>query len=67
MLMKGIVIFIMLIILVSLASSLLFLVKDEGKTKRSVKALTYRISLSLFLFLLLLLAFSQGWIKPHGL
>lgn len=57
----------MIIILVSLASGLVFLVKDEGKTKRTVKSLTWRIALSLGLFLFLFLAFSLEWITPHSL
>ncbi len=64
---KILILIVMLIILVALGSSLLFLVRDEGKTNRTVKALTWRISLSLILFCFLLLAFSLGWIKPHGI
>lgn len=63
---KAIIIIVMLVILFSLGSSLFFLVRDEGKTTRTVKALTWRIGLSLILFLLLFLAFSMGWIKPHS-
>ncbi|CDZ77515.1 hypothetical protein BN59_01798 [Legionella massiliensis] len=66
MLFKAIIIVVMLIILFALGSSLFYLVKDEGKTTRTVKALTWRIGLSLALFLLLFLAFSMGWIKPHS-
>ncbi|WP_419420303.1 twin transmembrane helix small protein [Legionella sp. D16C41] len=62
---KIFIISVMLIILAALGSSLIFLVRDEGKTKRTVKALTWRIGLSLALFLFLFLAFSFGWIKPH--
>ncbi|AHE67959.1 hypothetical protein Loa_02417 [Legionella oakridgensis ATCC 33761 = DSM 21215] len=51
MFIKGIIILIMLIILAALASSLIFLVKDAGKSKRTVKALTWRIGLSLCLFI----------------
>ena len=67
MIIKAIIILVMLIILVALASSLIFLVRDEGKTTRTVKALTWRIGLSLVLFLFLFLAFSMGWITPHSL
>lgn len=67
MLPKIVILLIMLIILVALGSSLFFLVRDEGKTKRTVKALTWRISLSLGLFLFLFLAFSLGWIQPHAI
>ncbi|MDI9817847.1 MULTISPECIES: twin transmembrane helix small protein [unclassified Legionella] len=64
---KAIILIIMLIILIALGSGLFYLVRDEGKTKRAVKALTWRISLSLLLFLFLFLAFSMGWIQPHAL
>ncbi|KTD13297.1 twin transmembrane helix small protein [Legionella jamestowniensis] len=64
---KAIILIVMLIILIALGSSLVFLVRDEGKTKRTVKALTWRIGLSLMLFLFLFLAFSMGWIQPHAI
>ncbi|MBA3537718.1 MAG: twin transmembrane helix small protein [Tatlockia sp.] len=63
---KAIIIVVMLIILIALGSSLVFLVRDDGKSTRTVKALTWRICLSLVLFLFLFLAFSMGWIKPHA-
>jgi len=64
---KTIIFIVMLVILGSLASGLFFLVRDEGKTKHTVKALSWRIGLSLVLFLFLFLAFSLGWIHPHAL
>lgn len=67
MLMKTIILIVMLVILLSLGSGLVFLVKDEGKTKRTVKALSWRIGLSLALFCFLILAFFMGWITPHGI
>ncbi|ETO92590.1 twin transmembrane helix small protein [Legionella oakridgensis] len=67
MFIKGIIILIMLIILAALASSLIFLVKDAGKSKRTVKALTWRIGLSLCLFIFLFLAFALGIISPHSI
>lgn len=63
---KVIVITVLVIILTALASSLVFLVRDQGSSQRTVKALTWRISLSLLLFLFLLLAFKLHWITPHG-
>ncbi len=57
----------MLIILIALGSSLFYLVRDEGKTTRTVKALTWRIGISLVLFLFLFLAFAMGWIHPHAI
>ncbi len=63
---KIFILVIMLIILVTLFSGLLFLVRDDGKTKRTVKALTWRIALSLGLFIFLIVAFASHWINPHG-
>lgn len=62
---RTIIFIVMLVILISLASGLVFLIRDEGKTKRTVKALSWRIGLSLALFLFLFLAFSLEWIHPH--
>lgn len=67
MLIKIFILFVMLAILISLMSGLVFLVSDRGKTKRTVKALSLRIGLSLSLFLFILLAFYFKLIKPHGL
>lgn len=66
MITKLFIFFIMIIIAGSLASGLLFLVRDAGHSKRVVKALTLRITLSLSLFIFLLIAFKLGWINPHG-
>ena len=52
---KIIIIIAMVLILVSLFSGLFFLVRDSGKTKRTVKALSVRIGISIALFLFLLL------------
>lgn len=64
---KSIVILVMLIIVSALGSGLIYLVRDKGDGKRTVKALTWRIALSLCLFLFLFLSFSLGWIQPHGI
>lgn len=62
---KIVIISIMLIILIALGSGLLFLIKDGGKSNRTVKALTFRIGLSVILFLFLLFGFAMGWLSPH--
>jgi hypothetical protein len=67
MIIKLLVVATLLAIVASLGSGLLFLVKDTGGTKRMVRALTIRISLSVVLFLLLLLGYYTGIIRPHGL
>ena len=66
MVVKTIVVLIFFAILGSLASGLLFLVKDKGQSNRTVRALTVRIGLSIGLFLLLLILFASGAIAPHG-
>lgn len=63
---KIIIIVVMLIIIGSLASGLIFLVRDKGRSKRAVKALTWRIALSVSLFIFLFLAFKFHWITPHA-
>jgi hypothetical protein len=54
-------------IVLSLASGLLFLVKDKGESDRTAKALTVRIALSVSLFALLMLGIFTGAIQPHGI
>ena len=65
--MKIIIILLFLAALGSLASAMVFLVKDKGETNRTAKALTYRIGISVFIFILLMLAYFAGWIEPHGI
>ena len=67
MIAKVIIVLIFVAIVGSLASGLVYLVKDKGQTDRTVKALTVRIALSVALFALLLVMFSMGWIDPHGI
>lgn len=64
---KAIILLLLLAILVSLFSGLFFLNQDQGNTRRTVHALTWRISLSVLLFLVLLFAYFNGLIQPHGL
>ncbi len=51
----------------SLASALVYLFRDDNDSRRTVRALTVRISLSVSLFVLLLLAYALGFIQPGGL
>jgi len=67
MIAKIIIIFVMIIIAGSLASGLIFLIRDSGNSKRTVKALTLRITISLTLFIFLFIAYKLGLIKPHGI
>jgi apolipoprotein N-acyltransferase len=63
---KLLIILVLVAIVVSLGSGLFHLVKDEGKSKRMVNALTLRIALSILLFVLLFVAWRGGLIAPHG-
>ena len=51
----------------SLASALVFLMKDKGRSNRTVTALAFRVGFSVTLFVLLLVANYLGWIEPTGL
>ena len=66
MLIKIFVIFLLVLILGSLASGMVYLVKDEGKSDRVVKALTIRIGLSIFAFLVLIGSAYFGLIEPNN-
>jgi len=63
---KLLIIVFLLIILYSLGSSLIFLVRDKGSGDRTVKRLTWRIGLSLLLFIMLWAAYQMGWIEPSS-
>ncbi len=67
MLLKVIVVILFFLILASLGSGLIYLVKDKGQTKRTANALTFRIAISLIAFLLLILGYVTGLIQPHGI
>jgi small neutral amino acid transporter SnatA (MarC family) len=63
---KVFVVFVLIIIVASLGSALVYLFKDRSLSQRTVKALTVRIVLSIGLFLLLMLAYGLGLLRPHG-
>lgn len=67
MLPKLIIAVLLLAIVVSLFSGLFFLMKDSSRSKRTVRALTLRVSLSVALIVFLLLATKMGWLHPHGI
>ena len=67
MLIKAVVILFMIVIVISLGSGLRYLIKDKENSKRTVKALSWRIGLSLTLFIILFIGFATGLITPHGI
>lgn len=60
---KFIVLLLLGFIVVSLFSGLFFLVKDKGTTRRTVRALTVRISLSIVAIVIIMLAGAFGIIE----
>lgn len=69
MIIKSIIIIAFVLIIISLGSALFHLVKYKGQeqSEKTVKALTFRITLSLVLFIFIFIAFTTGIFKPHGL
>lgn len=65
--MKILVAIAFILILGSLGSALFFLMRDKGKSNRTVHALALRVGLSITLFLLILLAHKLGYIQPTGI
>jgi Protein of unknown function (DUF2909) len=65
--MKIIVLIAFLLILASLGSALIFLVRDRGKSRNVVRALSLRVGFSIALFVCLLLAHAMGWIQSTGI
>jgi hypothetical protein len=56
-----------IMIIGSLGGALFFLMRDKGKSNRTVHALALRVGLSITLFLLVLAAHYMGWIEPTGI
>ncbi len=64
---KLLILFVLLLIILSLSSGIVFLIKDKGESNRTVQSLTVRIVLSMALFILLFIGFKYDLIQPHGL
>ncbi len=60
------IVVVMLGIIASLGSGLVFLMRDRSQSRRTLNALTVRIGLSVTLFLLILLGLATGFIEPNG-
>tara|TARA_R110001599_G_scaffold64023_3_gene179293 strand:+ start:957080 stop:957280 length:201 start_codon:yes stop_codon:yes gene_type:complete len=65
--MKLVVAIAFILILGSLGSALFFMMRDKGKSNRTVKALTMRVGFSIALFILILIAHWLGYIQPTGI
>ena len=64
--MKWLVVIAFALILGSLASAMVYLIRDRGRTRNVVRALGFRVGFSILLFLLILFANWMGWIQSTG-
>ncbi len=55
------------LIIASLVSALVFMMKDRGRSDRTVYALALRVGFSISLFVFILVAYKLGWIQPTGI
>jgi hypothetical protein len=60
------IVIVMVGILISLGSGLFFLVRDSGKTERTVTSLSIRVALSVLLLVLLAYGFITRFVVPSG-
>ncbi len=65
--MKVVIVLAFVAIIGSLLSALVFMMRDRGRTRNTVRALGVRVGLSIALFVFLLVANQLGWIQSHGL
>lgn len=64
--MKWIVAIAFVLIIASLASAMVFLIRDRGRTRNTVRALGFRVGFSVALFMFILFAHWMGWIQSTG-
>ena len=54
------------VIVFNLGAGLYYLLVDRGQTKRTVRALSWRVGVSVALVALLVIGIATGVIQPHG-
>ena len=64
--MTWVVVVAFVLIIGSLGSAMVFLIRDRGKTRNVARALGFRVGFSIALFLLILFAHYMGWIQSTG-
>jgi len=62
---KLIVIVLLIAAVVSLARALMSLVRNEGKSGKTMRALAWRVGFSVMVFVFILVSMLMGWIQPH--
>lgn len=62
---KLIVIVLLIAAVVSLARAMMSLVRNEGKSGKTMRALAWRVGFSAMVFVFILVSMMMGWIQPH--
>ena len=65
--MKIVILIAFVLIIGSMVSAMVFLIRDRGRTRNVVRALSLRVGFSVALFLLILFGHYMGWIQSTGL
>lgn len=60
--MKIVIVVLLILVVISLFSGLVFMYRDKGQSKRTVIALTIRVALSLAIFAIVIAAHFLGWL-----
>lgn len=63
--MKIVILVLLFLIITTLFLALYTLIKDRGRTTRTVRLLTMRIALSILLILVLIISYKAGLIHPN--
>lgn len=63
--MKAVIAVAFVAILCALGAALVFLLRDRGRSSRTVNALALRVALSVALLLFIWFGYWMGWIRPH--
>jgi hypothetical protein len=64
--MQAVIAILLIAVVASLGRAMSTMSSGGGDPRRTVQALTVRISLSVALFVFLLIGSHFGWIQPHG-
>jgi len=67
MVIKVLIFMTLAVMLISLFWGLSFLGKDDSKSKRLVKSLTFRVSAAAVLLILIVIGILTGALQPHGI
>ena len=62
---KLIVIVLLIAAVVALARALMSLVRNEGKSGKTMRALAWRVGFSAMVFVFILVSMLMGWLQPH--